>query len=139
MIIHNCRCKDGSGTFDELYTKHSSIVKSQNCSSLIALDLPSKETIQELLSAHASTAMSFNADCKQNKQSDDPEFDGDDDYYNDHENDDDGTVSTKLSPTQRFMVCDLRKKSKARSVIAQMIKVDENLIGTVRCKTSQSS
>ena len=133
----NCRCKDGNGTFDEIYTRHSSIVN-QKCSNLITLEVPSKETIQELLS-HAATAMNFNPDCKQNKQLDDSEFDGDGFYYNDDDDDDDGTVSTKLSPTQRFTVCNLRKKSKTRSVIAKMIKVDETLIGTVRCKPGQSS
>ncbi|XP_028516750.1 uncharacterized protein LOC114575638 [Exaiptasia diaphana] len=132
-------CKDGVNNFDALYTKYSSApyIDQQSCSELITLAIPSKDQVKDLLTRAANAdVLNFNANnCQQNKQSDDPGYIPYDVVYDDDDDDEYGSNNNKLSASQRFLVCDLRiKRKKTQSQVAQMIKMDQRLVGAVRCQ-----
>ncbi|KAK3741142.1 hypothetical protein QZH41_002443 [Actinostola sp. cb2023] len=129
-------CADGAGSFNELHQQitNAANIDNSKCLEHAVLELPGKSVIEGTVQ-RAASKLGFNADCTQNRQRDQPipklllKF---------HDHNDDDIYGKELSPTQRKMVCDLRKGSKQNSEITRLIKVEQDLVDSVRCKqTSQ--
>jgi hypothetical protein len=129
---------DGVDNFETLYSTMESNINIDNvmCNRTAGLQLPSKKHIKDIVNISASK-LGFNEDCTQNRQQDEPLYSRQFDFYDDESK----AHIEKLSPTQRFTVCDLRKKSKTQTEIAKLIfgkknPKDEEVdsIKDVRCK-----
>lgn len=98
------------------------------------METPTKDQIQQIVTVAART-FNFNPDCQQNLQSDVPGHIFYDDGLNYEDEEDDTAKPTRLSASQKNMVCNLRKvHSKPDSVIAELIRRDVSLISAARCK-----
>lgn len=95
--------------------------------------LPRKSEIKEIVERLAAK-LGFNPQCQLNKQADKPVQKIDLEFVDEDDDSDEESESQKLSPTQRFMVCDLRTKPKENSEIAGLLDVDQGLVDDVRCK-----
>lgn len=123
------------GSFHKLYktVKAAASIDNTRCKYVAGVELPRKFEIKEIVQRVASK-LGFDSQCQNNRQADKPvrklrlKFSKQDDGNSP------GKKPTELSPTQRFNVCDLRKKSETNSEIAQKLLVDEALVEEVRCK-----
>ncbi|KAK3741237.1 hypothetical protein QZH41_000083 [Actinostola sp. cb2023] len=125
------RCSDGKGSFDDLHRQITTEAKlnRRKCYEITGLRIPPKSEIEGIV-GRAASKLGFNSDCTQNEQPDEDEGSTSYSFYDDSDEEE----QEELSPTQRKMVCDLRKTSKPKSRIAALIKVDETKVQAVRCK-----
>jgi len=101
------------------------------CHRKTGLRFPFKIQVEGIVQ-RAAEKRGFNFDCTRNKQADQPTTSFA--YYD--ETGDDDVVKEVLSPTQRYMVCDLRGKSKTKSQIAQLMLIEETRVESVRCRAA---